>query len=129
MLEWMTLPLKRYADFSGRSRRKEYWFFVLGVWLATIVATIIDSVLGLSGMVFGIYGPLTMLVFLGTFIPSLAVLIRRLHDQDKSGWFALLGLIPLVNLVLLVFMFLEGTRGPNRFGPDPKDPGSAQVFA
>jgi uncharacterized membrane protein YhaH (DUF805 family) len=68
--------------------------------------------------------------FLGTFIPSLAVQVRRFHDQDKSGWFILLNFVPYVGgLIVFVFMCLEGTRGPNRFGADPKDPNSAEVFA
>ncbi len=81
-------------------------------------------------MIAGAYGPLTALFFLGILVPSIAVQVRRFHDQDKSGWFVLIGLIPILGgLVVLVFMFLEGTRGPNRFGPDPKDPGSSEVFA
>lgn len=94
--------------------------FFLGVMGATVVTSILDGVLGMSGMIGGVYGPLTLLVALGTIVPSIACLVRRLHDQDKSGWFALLGLIPLVNIVLLVFMFLEGTKGDNQYGPDPK---------
>ena len=119
-IDYMKMPLQRYADFSGRSRRMEYWMFFLGVMGATVVTSILDGVLGMSGMIGGVYGPLTLLVVLGTIVPSIACLVRRLHDQDKSGWFALLGLIPLVNIVLLVFMFLEGTKGDNQYGPDPK---------
>lgn len=129
-MEWMLLPLKRYAEFSGRSRRKEYWMFVLGVFIAAIVLSIVEKILGLSGMVGGVYGPLTTLLLLGVLIPSIAVQIRRFHDQDKSGWFVLLALIPIIGgLIVLVFMLLEGTKGPNRFGPDPKDPGSSEAFA
>ena len=130
MLEWMLLPLKRYADFSGRSRRKEYWMFVLGVFLAAIVLSIIEGILGMSGMVGGVYGPLTTIFLLAVIIPSIAVQVRRFHDQDKSGWMVLLAFIPILGgLAVLIFMCLEGTRGTNRFGPDPKDPASAQVFA
>jgi uncharacterized membrane protein YhaH (DUF805 family) len=81
------------------------------------------------------FGSTAMLIVLGVyflvfFIPGLAVQVRRFHDQDKSGWFILLGFIPYVgSLILLVFMCLEGTRGPNRFGPDPKDPYAEDVFA
>lgn len=119
-IDYMKMPLQRYADFDGRSRRMEYWMFVVGIIGASIVTSIIDGVLGMGGMVGGLYGPLTTLLLLGTLIPSIACVVRRLHDQDKSGWFALLGLIPLVGIVLLVFMFLEGTQGPNQYGPDPK---------
>lgn len=129
-MDWMTLPLKRYADFSGRSRRKEYWMFVLGVFIAAIVIGIIEGILGLNQMVGGTYGPLTLLLFLAVIIPGIAVQVRRFHDQDKSGWFVLLGLIPLLGgLIVLVFMCLEGTRGPNRFGPDPKGGADPEVFA
>lgn len=130
MLEWMLLPLKRYADFSGRSRRKEYWMFVLGVFIAAIVLSIVEGILGMSGMVGGVYGPLTTIFLLAVIIPSIAVQVRRFHDQDKSGWMVLLAFIPILGgLAVLIFMCLEGTRGSNRFGPDPKDPASAQVFA
>ena len=129
MLEWMLMPVKRYADFNGRSRRKEYWMFVLGVVILVVLLSIIEGILGLSGMVGGVYGPLTTLAMLGLLIPGLAVQVRRFHDQDKSGWFVLLGFIPLLGgLVVLVFMCLSGTQGPNRFGPDPKNPTSADVF-
>jgi uncharacterized membrane protein YhaH (DUF805 family) len=145
-MEWATLPLKRYAEFTGRSRRKEYWMYVLLLVVVYIVVGIIESVLHLRGMVAGLYGPLSLLLALATLVPSLAVGIRRLHDTDRSGWWLLIGYGPLLVsmvlpflgmaglglamivmivaligfLVLLVFMVLEGTRGPNQYGPDPK---------
>lgn len=124
------MPLKRYTDFSGRSRRKEYWMFVLGVFIVAVVLGIIEGILGLSGMVAGAYGPLTAIFLLGIIVPSIAVQVRRFHDQDKSGWFVLLALIPFLGgLIVLVFMCLEGTKGANRFGPDPKDPAGTEVFS
>jgi uncharacterized membrane protein YhaH (DUF805 family) len=73
---------------------------------------------------------LGILFFLATFIPQLAVTIRRFHDQDKSGWFYLLAFVPFVGgLIVFIFMLLEGTRGPNRFGPDPKGPDVSRTFA
>ena len=130
MLDWALMPLRRYTDFSGRSRRKEYWSFLLGVVVVTILLTIIEGAVGLSGMIAGAYGPLTALFFLGIIVPSIAVQVRRFHDQDKSGWWVLIGLVPLLGgLIVLVFMFLEGTRGPNRFGPDPKDEAATEVFS
>jgi uncharacterized membrane protein YhaH (DUF805 family) len=125
VIDWMLLPLKRYADFSGRSRRKEYWFFTLGCAIAGFIAGIVENILGLSGSV-GPYGFLSILLILALFLPSLSVSVRRLHDQDKSGWFLLIALIPIIgSVVILVFMCLPGTPGPNRFGPDPMgiDPG------
>lgn len=124
-MRWMLMPLRRYAEFSGRSRRKEYWMFAL---LNVIVWTII-CLIGLRGagtlfsdtdelmMYFLTTGGIYSLI---TFIPSLALAVRRLHDTSKSGWLLLLGLIPLVGgLLLLLFYLTEGTRGDNRFGPDP----------
>ena len=127
-MHWMLMPLRRYADFSGRSRRREYWMFFLfnlligvAVWTllaATYVAGMSESqMMTIMGPVFMLYG----LAALGLVIPGIAVTVRRLHDTDRSGWFVLLALIPLVGaILLLVFYCTEGTRGPNRFGPDPK---------
>jgi uncharacterized membrane protein YhaH (DUF805 family) len=129
-MEWATLPLKRYAEFSGRSRRKEYWMFALLQLVLFVGLSIIEGILGLSGMVGGVYGPLTTLVLLALLIPGIAVSIRRLHDTDRSGWWLLIALIPLVGgIVLLVFMVTDGTRGPNRFGDDPKGFGPEQAAA
>lgn len=130
------MPIKRYADFQGRSRRKEYWMFVLFQVLLLVPVGIILSLLSapeggddstLGSILLIIFG----LIYLGVFmIPGLAVQVRRFHDQDKSGWFILLGFIPYVgSIIVLVFMCLEGTKGSNRFGPDPKDPYSEDVFA
>jgi uncharacterized membrane protein YhaH (DUF805 family) len=125
-MDWMLMPLKRYADFNGRSRRKEYWMFAL----FTFIVYIVLYALMFMGMDYetgqpGVLGMLAMgllgLFALGVLVPSIAVAVRRFHDQDKSGWFVLLALIPFIGgLILLVFMCLEGTRGPNRFGEDPK---------
>ena len=137
-MEWMLLPYRRYADFEGRSRRKEYWMFAL---FTLIVYVLFGGLMMAGGFAMAAGGeapgPLFWLgvVFLvifalGSFIPALAVVVRRFHDQDKSGWMVLLQLIPYVGpIVVFVFMCLEGTRGANRFGPDPKDPNSADVFA
>jgi len=130
-MEWMLMPYRRYADFSGRSRRKEYWMFVL---FSVIVYTVFITLLlagGLSGAAvtgepsFGVLGwvgaALLAIFALGSLIPSIAVIVRRLHDQDKSGWFILLQFIPYVGgIIIFVMMCIDGTRGENRFGPDPK---------
>jgi len=129
-MDWMLMPLRRYAQFSGRSQRKEYWMFVLGYVIVAVVLNIIEGILGLSGTVGGSNGPLTALFGLAILIPSIAVGIRRLHDTDRSGWWLLIALVPIIGaIVLLVFFVSDGTRGPNRFGPDPKDPGQAEAFA
>ncbi|GGC26803.1 membrane protein [Novosphingobium marinum] len=138
-MDWMLMPYRRYFDFTGRSRRKEYWMFVLFTTIVTIVCLMIMFAGGLSmdettqaepGLLFWVGLILIVLFALGSIIPSIAVQVRRFHDQDKSGWMVLLGLIPYVGgIILFVFMLLEGTKGPNRFGPDPKDPAGAEVFA
>ncbi|MEM7664828.1 MAG: DUF805 domain-containing protein [Pseudomonadota bacterium] len=133
-MEWMLMPLRRYADFSGRSRRKEYWMFQLGYAILILV------LVGLAGATGGfdesgssgvglIFLGLMGIAVLGLLIPQIAVQVRRFHDQDKSGWFILLGFIPYVGgLIVLVFMCLDGTRGANRFGPDPKGGVDPDVF-
>ena len=129
-MDWMLMPLRRYAEFSGRSQRKEYWMFFLFQIIVVVVLGIIEGALGLTGMVAGAYGPLTALFWLAVLIPGIAVGIRRLHDTDRSGWWLLLAFVPIVGaIVLIVFFVTDGTRGPNRFGPDPKDPGQAEAFA
>lgn len=103
--------------------------FFLGLMIAYIVlgclAVVLGGGLGASAESGGILaGPFMIIIglfALAVFVPALAVQVRRFHDQDKSGWFVLLNFIPYIGgLIVLVFMFLEGTRGPNRFGPDPK---------
>ena len=121
-MEWATLPLKRYSQFSGRSRRKEFWSFVLLCIVVSIVANTIDGILGMSGLIGGFYGPVTLLAALALVIPQWAVGIRRLHDTGRSGWWILIGFIPLIGaLVLIYFFILEGTRGANQYGADPKE--------
>lgn len=121
-MEWMLMPLRRYAEFTGRSRRKEYWMFYLGYIIVLIVATILDNILGLAGML-GPYGLFASLVILAVIVPGIACGVRRMHDTDHSGWWLL---VPIVNLV---FACTDGTRGPNRFGEDPKGAGGADTFA
>ena len=121
-MEWMLMPLQRYADFQGRSRRMEYWMFFLFTFVTSLILGVIDGLLGLQGA--SGYGVLGGLFSLATIIPSIAVGVRRMHDTDHSGWWLLL---PLVNLI---FAVTPGTSGPNRFGPDPMNPGGgADVFS
>ena len=136
-MEWMIMPLKRYADFSGRSRRKEYWMFSLGLFLATIAMFVVFALIGAAAsgadgggtatsIFAGTFGIILILAIFAIIVPSIAVQVRRFHDQDMSGWFVLLGFIPGVGgIITLVFMCIEGTAGPNRFGPDPKNPEDA----
>lgn len=141
-MEYMFMPLKRYFDFKGRSRRKEYWSWVLFVVIFYFVLMYLDAALGLGGTATGYAeggsigfnmtgGLLTILFLLATFIPGLAVSVRRLHDVGKSGWMLLIALVPLIGAIYLIYQYVQpGTTGPNAYGPDPKGAANAdQVFA
>ncbi|MCA1661855.1 MAG: DUF805 domain-containing protein [Novosphingobium sp.] len=152
-MEWMLMPLRRYAEFSGRSRRKEYWMFTVFVFLVSLALMLIEMAVGMAETFGAAGGPLSLIFSLATLIPSISVSVRRLHDIDRTGWWLLAPIVPLVLVgyaavtqltwlvgiagvlaliglvMLLVFAVTNGTPGPNRFGPDPKDPTSAEVFA
>jgi uncharacterized membrane protein YhaH (DUF805 family) len=127
-VSWYLEALKKYAVFSGRSRRTEFWYFVLFNIIVTIVLSLIDTLLGTFNILRGV-GLLSGIYGLAVLIPTLAVIVRRLHDVDRSGWWILIGLIPLIGaIVLLVFELTPGTPGSNRYGPDPKQAtGEARV--
>ena len=94
-VDWAKRPiLEKYADFSGRAPRAEYWWFALAMIVAYVVLSIVESIIGINHMVFGIYGPLTALLWLATIVPSIAVGIRRLHDTSRTGWWILLPIVP-----------------------------------
>ncbi|MGI9264325.1 MAG: DUF805 domain-containing protein [Gammaproteobacteria bacterium] len=119
-MDWYLAVLRKYLVFEGRAQRAEYWYFVLFNIIFGIVLAIIDGIFGSlnpdtgMGLLSGIYS-------LAVLIPTIGVAIRRLHDTDRSGWWLLLALVPLIGgLVLLVFFILDGTPGSNRFGPNPK---------
>jgi len=120
-MHWYLDVLKsKYAQFSGRARRMEYWMFLVINVLVTIVLAIVDFTVGTFSATLGL-GLLGGLYSLAVLIPSIAVTVRRLHDTDRSGWWLLIGLVPVIGFfVLLVFMFLEGTSGDNRHGTSPK---------
>jgi uncharacterized membrane protein YhaH (DUF805 family) len=101
----------KYVQFEGRAARSEYWYWTLFGLLASIVANIIDGILG-TGLVTGIVG-------LGLLLPGLAMSARRLHDIDRTFWWVLLTFSIIGVFVLLYWACLRGTQGPNRFGPDP----------
>jgi len=157
-IDWMMRPLKRYADFSGRAPRAEYWWF----WLAYMVVNVLLNVLTRVSAIFGLLG----LVLFGLITPMLAVGVRRLHDTNRTGWWFLAPFVPYIigvalivssimrgppsanpflsmgpavifmliglvfSIVVFIFTVLPGTEGPNRFGPDPYDPNNLEeVFA
>ncbi|MDX6381746.1 MAG: hypothetical protein QOI57_2770 [Rubrobacteraceae bacterium] len=112
--------LKKYAVFSGRARRKEYWMFFLFNLIITLVLALIDSLTGTFSSQAGL-GLLSGLYSLAVLIPSIAVTVRRLHDTGRSGWWILLGLIPIIGgIILLIFMVLDSEPGENQYGPNPK---------
>ena len=121
---WKKVYLNNYANFSGRARRKEYWFSYL-LTLLLIVPLYIILVLAIvsENQVFMIImGGIFVILFLAIIIPTLAVTVRRLHDTNKSGWYYLISFIPFVGpLILFVFTLLEGDRGENNYGSDPKE--------
>ena len=127
-MSWYLEALKKYAVFSGRARRMEFWYFFLFNLIAVIVLTLIDTLIGTFNIVQGV-GLLSSIYSLAVLIPYLAVTVRRLHDIDRTGWWILIYLIPLIGvIVLLVFALTPGTPGSNSYGPDPKQAtGEARV--
>jgi uncharacterized membrane protein YhaH (DUF805 family) len=108
----------RYADFTGRASRSEFWFWVLFTWLASLVGSVFD--VALFGYQFAaVASPISGVVSLALLVPSLAVGARRLHDIDRTGWWQLLGLTGIGFILLLIWWCLRGTLGSNRFGSDP----------
>ena len=114
----------KYADFSGRARRKEYWMWTLYVTLIFILAMIMDNVLGLNFELLGQdlgYGWLYMLAGIINFIPGLSIVVRRLHDVGKSGWFYLIILIPIIGFIwILILLCSDGVNEENKWGTNPK---------
>lgn len=129
-MDMMFQPLRKYADFNGRARRSEYWMFALFIFIVCVVLDVLVIMMGggapgmsgvhtmtpLGGVLMAIFG----LFWLAIIIPTIAVTIRRLHDTDRSGWWILLNFVPFLGIVVLIFMLLDGTPGPNKFGEDPK---------
>jgi uncharacterized membrane protein YhaH (DUF805 family) len=113
-MHWYTDVLRKYAVFEGRAGRPEFWWFALFNAIVAIVIAVVGAAVGARYLV--------DFYFLAVLLPGLGVSIRRLHDTNRSGWWILIGLVPFGGFVLLVFYILEGTRGPNRFGADPRDP-------
>jgi len=157
-IDWAKRPIQKYAEFSGRASRAEYWWYTLAVIIAYIAVSIVESIIGMDKTV-GPYGYLSVLLMLGTLVPSIAVGVRRLHDTNRSGWWVLLPIIPygigialagpaimsgsmaglgvagiffVIGLVcaiaLIVFMVLAGTKGDNSYGADPYE-GSSMASA
>lgn len=119
-MDWYLMAWQKYFDFSGRSRRKEYWLFFLfnlGIGIALLGADLLTGLYSKSagmGLLGGLYS-------LATLIPNLSITVRRLHDIGRSGWWFFILLVPFIGaIVLLVFMLLDSEEGSNDYGPNPK---------
>ena len=119
-MHWYIDVLKKYTVFEGRARRMEYWMFILFNLIIAMVLSILDRVIFSTPME-GV-GPLYIVYMLAVLLPSIAVLIRRLHDIGKSGWWFFIALIPIVGAIwLLVLLLTEGQKGDNEYGSNPKE--------
>lgn len=115
---WKQVVLENYANFSGRARRAEYWWFVLANLVVYIALSLI-----IGGVSEGLGSLLSLVYYLGVLVPSIAVSVRRLHDVGKSGWFLLLALIPIVGaIILIVWAATDSQRGSNQYGVSVKYP-------
>ena len=115
-VEWYIGAIKKYAVFDGRTRRKEYWMFVLFNMIFAFIVSLLDE------LVFDSQEILFTLYRLFIFVPSLSVTVRRLHDVGKSGWFLLILLIPIIGIIwILILLCKDGEPGTNKYGENPKD--------
>jgi len=121
-MSWYIEVLKNYVNFEGRARRKEYWMFVLINIIISIVLALVGRAMH-STLLSNLYS-------LAVFLPSIAVGARRLHDTGRSGWWQLIGIIPVIGWIpLLIFFAMNGDPGPNEYGPDPKEYDGTTAYA
>lgn len=126
-IDWAKRPVvEKYADFTGRAPRAEYWWYVLAIIILSIVARIIDSILGMK--IAGPYGPLSLIVLLGLLVPNLAVSVRRLHDTSRSGWWILLPMIPYGLAIVLGGAAIMGASGGGASAAALAGAGVAAIF-
>jgi|TARA_B110000967_G_C18893791_1_gene569181 uncharacterized membrane protein YhaH (DUF805 family) len=122
---YLKVVKEHYADFKGRARRKEYWMFTLFNIIFLGVAVVLDTLLGLSFTELVPYGWIYVIYVLAVFIPGIAVVVRRLHDIGKSGWFYFIALIPIIGAIwLLVLLCTDSESGANKWGENPKKTGN-----
>mgnify|MGYP001474305728 CR=1 FL=1 len=111
---WYIECFRKYADFSGRARRTEYWMFILFSVIVSFVIELVDGLIGMGGILYPVY-------FLVSLIPSFSVIIRRLHDTGRSGWWWLIGFVPVIGMIaMLLFFVLDSEPGTNQYGENPK---------
>ena len=119
-MNWYLKVLQNYFVFSGRARRKEYWYFTLVNLIIMLLLVVLDLMINLFSETYGL-GLTSGIYSLVVLIPSIAVLVRRLHDTNRSAWWLLIAIIPLIGtLVLLVLTIFDSDDGSNRYGPNPK---------
>jgi uncharacterized membrane protein YhaH (DUF805 family) len=107
--------LTKFADFRGRARRSEFWFFALFNVLVQLVAAALDAVIFNYATIF------SALATLGLLLPGIAVAARRLHDTGRSAWWLLIGFVPVIGFIALIYFYIQrGDAGPNQYGPDPR---------
>lgn len=111
-MDYFTDPLKKYADFEGRARRKEYWMFILCYIIINVVLSILD-VFGGTGFLSSIFG-------IAMFIPLLSLGARRLHDTSRSGWWQLIYLVPLIGVIVMIVFLAQDSHDANDYGQNPK---------
>ena len=124
-MEWYLKVMRdNYANFNGRARRKEYWMFTLFFMLFLLASIFVfGALIGILGDNTGttLGGIIVAALYFGHLVPALAVTVRRLHDTGKSGWMYLLVIIPYIgSLIIFIFTVMQGDRGDNKYGPDPK---------
>jgi uncharacterized membrane protein YhaH (DUF805 family) len=126
--EAISRGFRNYATFSGRSTRAESWWWTLFTFLTGVILAIVDTVTGTMGM-FGDAGLLGQLFDLAVLVPSLALGVRRLHDINRTGWWLFLIFVLVIGwIVLIVWAIKRGDRGPNKYGPDPRQTASQQPY-
>src|SRR5919206_5279017 len=111
---------RKYGDFNGRARRSEYWFFILFTAIAGAVGGALDAIFRIRSGAYGGTGPIQGLIQLALLIPTLAAGARRLHDTGRSGWWQLIGVIPIVGWIVLIVFFVQDSHPDNQYGPNPK---------
>lgn len=113
--KWYMEALSKYVEFSGRARRKEFWTFALTNFVISVILSVLDSIIGMG------IGFIGTLFSLAIFLPSIAVGIRRLHDIGKEGWWLLIGLIPIIGWIILIYFYVQDSEpGANVYGANPK---------
>ena len=111
-MQYFTDALKKYTDFDGRATRTQFWMFVLFYVIFYVVLEVVAQLIGIGSVLPDFY-------ILGLLIPSLSIAARRLHDTGRSGWWQLLGLIPLIGFIVLLYFYVTGSQGDNQYGPGP----------